>query len=101
MYDSSSPSGIADGTADLAEGTHYHLEGTLVDMLAPFQPLSLALVWAVHRELTTYRVVLLSDYIVCIVVAAVFTGQRSLATSTILVFSHGAVLNVLATAEGT
>ena len=68
--------------------------------LAPFQPLSLALVRAVHGELVAYRVVLIRDDIACVVVAAVLTGGRSLATVTLFVFHHLAVSNVLATAEG-
>ena len=92
------------GTANAAEGTRYHLERTTVDMrlqLAPFQPFSLALVRAVHRELVAYRVVLIRNDIACVVVAAVLAGGRSLATVTLLVLLHPSASNVLTTAEGT
>ena len=90
--------------ANPAEGTRYHLEGTLVDMRfhpTPFQPFSFALVRAVHGELVAYRVVLIRDDIACVVVAAVLAGGWSLSTVTLLVLLHLAASNVLATAEGT
>ena len=92
-----------DSAASLTEGARYHLKRTLVNMylqLAPLQPLSLALVWAVHGELETHWEVLLCDEIVCTVVATVLAGGWSLATVTFRMHLHHAALNLLTTVEG-